>query len=121
MNPGEFIGTLLHGVTVAHVFHLGVKGPGSYAKHMALGALYDGLSDKADTLAEAYQGAYGLIDGWPSSFDLPDGDPLEWVRGLSRFVQENRKAMGDDSEIQNLVDDLQGLIDSTLYKMTFLE
>ena len=71
MTCGEFVGRLLHAVTVAHVMHLRATGPGSYARHSALGGLYEGLGGLVDALAESYQGAYGLIDDYPASFDLP--------------------------------------------------
>lgn len=114
---GEFIGQLLHAGTIAHVFHLKER---SYARHVALGDFYDAIIDKADSLAEAIQGGYGLLDGYPSSFDLPEGDPLDWLNMLSRYVDKERKTLPDDSEIQNLVDEIAALIDSTQYKLRFL-
>lgn len=121
MTAGEFVGNLLHAVTVAHVLHLKQKGPGSYARHMALGELYEGLSEAVDAYAEAYQGSYGIIEDYPASFDLPGGEPLEWVKGLSRFVQESRATQTDDTELQNLIDEIQGLIDAAIYKIAHLE
>jgi len=117
MTCGEFAGQLLHAVTVAHVFHLRTR---SYANHKALEELYEGLQDGVDELVECYQGTYGLIEDWPAQVEIPDGEALSWVQGLSRFVQEGRGAVGDDSELQNLVDEIQALIDRTLYKLQFL-
>lgn len=120
MTTGEFVGGLLHAVTVAHVLHLKATGPGSYARHVALGELYEALSDLTDGYAEAYQGCYGVIDGYPESFEMPGEDPVEWVKGLSRFVQENRKKQPEDSELQNVIDEIQQAIDKALYKLTVL-
>ena len=117
MSVGEFVGGLLHAVTVAHIFHLKEK---SYARHMALGDFYDALGDKVDDLAECYQGCYGLIDDWPTSLEVPDGDPLEWLRGLSREMDTGRKSLGEDTELQNLADEIQALIDRAVYKVSFL-
>ena len=121
MSAGEFVGGLLHSVTVAHVFHLQQKGPGSYARHVALEALYGGIQDAADELAECYQGCYGLIDDYPSTFDLPSGEVGAWLDSLSEFVQRGREGMPQDSEIQNLIDEVQGLIDRAIYKVRNLE
>lgn len=122
MTDGEFIGGLLHAVTVAHVLHLKQSGPGSYARHVALGELYEGLGPAADELAECIQGAYGLIDGYPATFSLPQTDDAKaWVADLSRFVQEGRTGLPQDSEIQNLVDGLQALVNRAHYKLAFLE
>jgi hypothetical protein len=117
MTPGEFIGQLLHGVTVAHVFHLRSR---SYAQHVALADLYAGLQGSADDLAESYQGAYGLIEDWPASFEMPEGEPLEWLQDFSALVVMRRKDMPEDSEIQNTIDEIQGLINRTLYRLRFL-
>lgn len=117
MSAGEFVGQLLHAVTVAHVFHLRSR---SYAQHVALGEFYEAIGGAADTLAECYQGAYGLIEGWPSAFEMPEGEPLAWLNGLSQAVQAGRKELPEDSEIQNLIDEVQGLIDGALYKLRFL-
>ena len=51
----------LHSRTQAHVFHLGVKGPGSFAAHKALEEYYDGIVGLIDGLVESYQGKNGLI------------------------------------------------------------
>jgi len=40
---------------------------------------------------------------------------------LKILVEEDRYVLGDDSEIQNLVDGIAELIDSTIYKLTFLK
>ena len=55
---GELIIKLLHARTNAHILHLGTT---SFAKHKALNDFYDEIVDLVDTLAEAYQGDYGLI------------------------------------------------------------
>jgi hypothetical protein len=115
---GEFVGQLLHAVTVAHVFHLQSQ---SYSQHMALGSFYGDLEGAVDSLAECYQGAYGIIDGYPTTLELPEGDPTKWLDGLSQFVQEKRTGLSDDSELQNLIDEIQGIIDRTLYKLRFLK
>jgi len=56
---------ILHSRTQAHVFHLGVKGPGAFAAHLALQAYYEGIIPLLDGLVEAYQGQYGLIKFQP--------------------------------------------------------
>lgn len=123
MKPGEFVGTLLHAVTVGHIFHLRAKGPGSYARHVALGALYESLSGAVDTYAETFQGAYSVIEDYPKSFDLPDATPLEWLHDLRSFVMENRASQfsEEDTHLANLVDEIQALIDSAIYKLANLE
>jgi len=126
VSANEFVGQLLHAVTVAHVLHLRT---GSFSQHKALEELYEGLQDSVDEFAEAYQGSYGMIEDYPASLGMPElprgpmlppSVPVEWLATLSQFVQEGRKSMPQDSELQNLVDEIQGLIDRANYRLTFL-
>lgn len=113
----EFTCTLLHGAVVAHLHHFQTR---SYAAHMALGDLYEGLPGFVDSLVEAYQGKYGLVTGYPSSYTVPQDDPLHFVASLREYVRTNRMTIPQDSELQNIIDEIASLLDSTVYKLTFL-
>lgn len=119
-EAAEFIAVLLHGVTATHMLHLLCRGPGSFAKHMALGELYDGLEDLADKLAEAYFGCASLIEDYPGtkfpSFSV-QSDALAYVTQLYEYVEEKRQKMGDESHIQNIVDEICSLISTAKYKI----
>lgn len=119
-QAAEFIAVLLHGVTAIHMLHLLCKGPGSYAKHVALGDLYEGLEDLADSLAEAYFGCASLIEEYPStkfpSFSTTSS-AINYVEQLYEYVEEKRSKMGSESHIQNTVDEICSLISSALYKL----
>jgi len=52
----ELASILMHSRTQAHIFHLGVSGPGAYAAHKALQDYYEGIVDLIDGLVESYQG-----------------------------------------------------------------
>lgn len=113
----DFIATLLHGATIAHMHHFTVTGPGSLAKHEALGELYDGLTDKADGLAEAFMGCTGQALAFGASSIIPGKDPVADVQRLYEFVEAKRGAMGTESHIQNIVDEVCTVIASALYKL----
>ena len=118
---GEFIGTLLHSATITHFMHLQVTGEGSNAKHMALAAYYDGIVDLADGLAEVIQGCESaIITGYPKMFANVSGEPLPYLQSLKQFVEINRESVSDESNVQNEIDTILSLIDSTIYKLTFL-
>lgn len=118
---GEFIGNLLHSATITHFMHLSAQGEGSYAKHKALGNYYDEIVEVTDTLAEAIQGKTGeLISGYPTMFANVTGEPLEYLKSLRNYVQDNREQLPLESNIQNEVDAITTLLDSTIYKLTFL-
>lgn len=113
---GALILELFHSSTNAHIQHLRTR---SYAAHKALGEYYESVLDKADSLAEAYQGRYGLIE-FPNLPFKMESDSVMMLKGLRRYIDDNRMAMVQDSELQNLLDEVVALIDSTLYKLEFL-
>jgi len=118
---GEFVGNILHSATITHFMHLSVKGEGSYAKHQALGAYYEEIVELVDTLAEAIQGSSGeIIDNYPTMFANVSGEPLEYMLMLKDYVANNRENMPQESNIQNEIDTIATLIDSTVYKLTYL-
>ena len=113
---GALILELFHSSTNAHIQHLKTR---SYAAHQALGHYYEAILEKADSLAEAYQGRYGIIDFPALPFKM-ESDSIMMLKGLRRYIDDNRMAMVQDSELQNLLDEVVALIDSTLYKLEFL-
>jgi DNA-binding ferritin-like protein len=99
--------------TKAHMLHLQTK---SYATHKALNEYYDEIVDIADSLAEAYQGREGIITTYPK-ISLSAPDPIKLVEQVRSWVDKNRKDISIYSEIQNIIDELQDLNNSTLYKL----
>jgi ribosomal protein S10 len=116
---GEFIIKLFHARTTAHVIHLKTR---NYAQHKALNDFYDEIVDLADSLAEAYQGDYGLIEEYPPRY-IPFDDPLALMADLSEWIEKNRAKMwdDDDSYLDNIVDEIVALIRQTQYKLRFLK
>lgn len=113
----DFVMCLLHAVTNTHILHLQSR---SYSEHMALGSFYESLEDLADSYIEAYQGKFGLIENYVASYTLPD-QPLQYLIGLSEYVAAARVELPQDSELQNIIDEISSLIDSTIYKLRFLK
>lgn len=114
----EFIATLMHARTNAHILHLRSK---SYAQHKALGSLYDSIGDLIDTFAEAYQGIYGVIDDYPADYTSPKADPIVEIGYLDRYITRQREKLPQDSSLQNVVDEIAALIQSTIYKIKNLK
>ncbi len=118
---GEFVGTLLHSATITHFMHLQATGEGSFAKHSALGTYYDEIVDLTDAVAEAIQGCYQeIISNYPNMFANVSGEPLDYMLMLKDYVADKRQYLPQNSNIQNEVDTIVTLIDSTIYKLTFL-
>ena len=117
-DVSSLVMTLLHSVTNVHIMHLSSR---SFSEHMALGAYYTTVDKHVDALVEAYQGMKGeLITGYPLANDYQGGQtPLEYMQHLRREVSTRRKSF-TGSELQNILDTITELIDSTIYKLTFL-
>jgi hypothetical protein len=116
---GEFAMCMLNGVTAGHIHHFGTD---SYSQHMALGDFYDGLDDLSDKFIEAYQGKYSKIIFAEKALFLGENG-LELVTYIGNEIASYRKMPGfpQDSELQNIVDELADLVASTLYKLRFLK
>lgn len=114
----EFFVALLNAATQAHLLHLKSK---SFSEHKALEDLYSGLPGHVDELVEAYQGINGVVESYPPQTIAVSNDALKFVQAISQYVDQNRASVGSQSELQNIVDEIKSLIDSTIYKITNLK
>ena len=114
-----------HSRTQAHVFHLGVKGPGSYAAHKTLNEYYDGIIDLIDGLVESYQGKYGIIKFQPVNGLDTNCDIKNIIAYFEKLCVALEKMRQDsklkDSWIQNQIDNISELLYSTKYKLVNLQ
>ena len=118
---GTFIGTLMQSRNQAHIYHLQAEGPGAFATHMALQGYYEGIIDLIDGLVESFQGRYGILRGYKMASSIKeDGNPTMYFEGLCKFVETIRTQIPQDSYLQNQVDEVVDLIESTKYKLKFL-
>lgn len=115
---GEFFLTLLHAATNTHILHLQSK---SFAEHTALGEFYTELPELVDNVIEAIQGLNQEIINYPVDYYPPLDNGLDELLSLKDYVEENRGSLPQNSEIQNEVDAIAKLIDSTIYKLKFLK
>jgi DNA-binding ferritin-like protein len=116
-NCALFLATMLHSATNTHFFHWSTD---SYSKHKALAKYYDSIIDLTDTFAESYMGKYGKFTSFPSVYHQPK-DPIRYMESLQSFVKEARQDLPQDSELQNIIDEISDLINSTAYKLKFLK
>ena len=122
-NIGDFtemMSLLLHSQTQVHTFHLQTE---SYAEHKALQKYYEGIDGLVDGLVESFQGKYGILKGY-KSMDMNDWKSTEsttdYLKQLCERVIELRDCC-KDSYIQNQIDNVCELINSTTYKLRFLK
>ena len=116
MNTQEYISALFEIEIVAHVAHLQTS---SFAEHKALNELYEGIADNADAYTEAYQGKYGIVKGY-KPIKVQEGlDMVEYLKSKMSEFESYRKSLSD-GYLQQMVDNTQELISTTLYKLRFL-
>lgn len=115
----DFVSLLLHARSIAHVAHWATP---SYSAHMALGAFYEAISDLMDGFVEQYQGYYNkrvaprVEAGSASGIEGKLEAQVEWI-------ERNRYEVCDKSEtaLQNSIDEIVALYQTTLYKLRMLK
>lgn len=116
----EMVCNILHSRNQTHVFHLQTQ---SFAEHKALNDYYDGIIPLFDGIVESYQGKYGIIKNF-KTFEIEqyqnNEKTISYFNDLLNIIEENRNSV-KDSYIQNQIDTVQELINSTIYKLKFLK
>lgn len=116
----EIVCRLLHSQTQVHVFHLQTK---SYSEHKALQGYYEGIDALVDGLIESYQGKYGILTDY-KTYDMEQYSngkkTITYFKELLKVIDDSRDSV-EDSYLQNQIDTIQELINSTVYKLKFLK
>ena len=115
MNPTDLLHFLLEAADQIRVLHWGTT---SYPEHVALGDLYDALSDSTDRIAEALMGAQGerfQLKGTLELVDYAEGVPANYVRGIGEALTS---ITGLPTDILNMRDELLAAVHKTSYLLT---
>ena len=116
----QLINDLFAARDLAHKLHLATK---SFAKHLALGDLYDALLETADDIAEVYQGKYGIMNlGHNTSmFNTPNAstmEPVDFVRSLAIWAEGQKSTFSPaDTHLLNMWDELLSKVYRAKYKL----
>lgn len=114
----QFVGLLFASRDYAHKAHLNTD---SFAQHMALGDFYDGIVDLADSLSETWMGRNLTKIGEIPTITAPKGEPEKVFKRLLEVVQDTRDFVGNDTVLSNIMDEIEALYSSTIYKLKFLK
>lgn len=101
----------------AHIAHLQSR---SYAEHIALNELYDAIPGLLDSLAESWQGKYGIISGYHAPMIQEGINFIDYLKSKVEEVNEFR-AKQKDGYILNLLDTIIETFYGTLYKLQYLK
>ena len=116
----SLLSKLLDSQRQTHIFHLQTK---SFAEHKALQDYYDAIGNLVDGIAESAQGKYGILTGWKSfpTEEYQSGEQcINYLKTLLNDVASAYNIV-KDTYIQNQLDEVTSLINSTLYKLRFLK
>jgi hypothetical protein len=115
----DLVMCMLHSVTNAHILHFSTT---SYSAHKALQNFYENIGDLVDDFVEVFQGKYGLLTNYRPVFTLAEA-PVPYMMYLKDELARCRNSgnFPQDTELQNIADEIASLIDSTLYKLRFLK
>ena len=114
----QFIGLLFASRDYSHKAHLNTD---SFAQHMALNTFYNEIVDLADSLAESWMGRNAQKIGEIPVINAPKGEPLVVIKRLLEVVKDTRDFCADDTMLSNIVDEIEQLFTSTIYKLKFLK
>jgi hypothetical protein len=100
-----------------HLLHLRTT---SYAEHKALGEFYSAWLDLADDFIETFQGKYGRVQE-NLEIEIQSGVmAIPYLEELRTFVSAELKSKieAEDIDLDNIIADMIGLINRTLYLLT---
>lgn len=116
MKLQEFTGKLFEIETTAHIAHLQAK---SFSKHIALNELYTGIVDLRDRFIESYQGKYGIIKNHIIE-SKPEGmEMIPYLTKIAKSFEEYEETL-KEGFLKQIIDDINELLYSTIYKLTNL-
>jgi hypothetical protein len=115
----ELLCEMLEASAQAKVFHWQTS---SFAEHEALGDFYEGFNELMDKFIESYQGCYGRImmgcdmEVKPYTLDAP----VTFLEVFKSYISGNARmlVMGNPA-LTNILDEINGLVDQTIYRLTF--
>ena len=113
MTPGKFIGMLFQSRDMMHIAHLQTT---SFAEHKALNGYYDSILDLTDKFSEVYFGRFKRVE-----IIIPESkkqDPTAHLTELRGIIEAERDNYSSD--LQNIMDEMIGLINEILYLLTLV-
>jgi len=115
VKPELVIGQLFQSRDMMHITHLQTL---NFAEHKALNSYYNSILDLTDTLVETYFGTIGKR----LNFKIPQSEYMnstQHLNQLKEYVVKHRGVFGmENTHIQNIIDEIIGLITQTLYLLT---
>ena len=119
----NILALLLQARNVAQVHHWKTK---SLSQHLALGELYEQITEFMDTLAEMAIGELGDNDKlgsieWDDRTGLDKGDPLAFITQLHYILAEQKSLIPQIDWLINKYEEMQANVAQIKYRMDNLK
>lgn len=119
----NLLAILLQARNVAHVHHWKTK---SFSLHLALGELYEQLTEFMDSLAEMAMSDMGDNDklgsiAWDEPTGWDKGDPLAFITQLHQNLEDLKSTIPQKDWLVNKYEEMQGNVAQIKYKMDNLK
>lgn len=116
---GQMVAMVFVARDLTHRQHLRT---GSYAEHKALGGFYEGVIPLVDAFVEAYQGQFNELLDIPLIDNEFEGEISDILEQQMAWIDDNRPSICPKSEsaLNNALDEIVTLYQTTLYKLRFL-
>lgn len=118
----ELLSKILHSRNQVHIFHVQAFPSEHYAEHITLGDYYSSIGDLWDNLIEQLQGKNRKLFKGFKTYPLEDyiscQQLVKYFEDLNKDIADKRN-LYQGSEIQNTIDEIVSLVNSTLYKLNY--
>lgn len=119
----NLLALLLQARNVAHVHHWKTK---SFSLHLALGELYEQLTEFMDSLAEMAMGDIGDNDklgsiAWDEHTGWDKGSPLGFIGQLHQYLEDLKPTIPQKDWLINKYEEMQGNVAQIKYRMDNLK
>lgn len=110
----NLVACLMGAIITARIVHWNTT---SYAEHKAIGKFYTSLEDLMDNYVEAYMGIYGRFGAFETKqVEMTGGKEL--VDYVAESLLTIRIELPNDSQLQNILDEIAAATDKTAYLLT---
>jgi DNA-binding ferritin-like protein len=116
----QYIFDIQHFANALKFFHWQTK---IYAKHIALGELFDGVTELVDDFTETAMGKYGRVDVSGLSYDFVNISDANVITAIDDMIEKSTNLTDatdarKDTDLLNLRDELIAKCNKTKYLLT---
>ncbi len=116
----QYIFDIQHFTNALKFFHWQTK---IYAKHTALGELFDGATELVDDFTETAMGKYGRVDVSGLSYDFVNISDANVITAIDDMIEKSINLTNvvdatKDTDLLNLRDELMAKCNKTKYLLT---